>query len=188
MTRQPAAQVGRSKFSRCGLFSKTMQAFLFFLLASVMHSNAFMTRMMAKVNAKGISMAAETTPGVIIGGGRIGDLMYVSNGERDVYLNKRGMDIPNTPGPIYICTRNNDLDEIIEKTPKNKLEDLVFLQNGMLESYLDGKGLGDNTQALVYFAVAKKGDKPIDGKTEVNPEGQSNLPITKQSLFPLIVT
>lgn len=26
-------------------------------------------------------------------------------------------------------------------------------------------------QVLVYFAVAKQGDKPIDGKTDVNPEG-----------------
>lgn len=26
-------------------------------------------------------------------------------------------------------------------------------------------------QVLVYFAVAKKGDPPIDGKTDVNPEG-----------------
>jgi hypothetical protein len=26
-------------------------------------------------------------------------------------------------------------------------------------------------QVLVYFAVAKMGDKPTDGKTDVNPEG-----------------
>lgn len=26
-------------------------------------------------------------------------------------------------------------------------------------------------QVLVYFAVAKKGEAPIDGKTDVNPEG-----------------
>lgn len=26
-------------------------------------------------------------------------------------------------------------------------------------------------QALVYFAVAKKGETPIDGKTDANPEG-----------------
>ena len=26
-------------------------------------------------------------------------------------------------------------------------------------------------QVLVYFAVAKKGDAPTDGKTDVNPEG-----------------
>lgn len=32
-------------------------------------------------------------------------------------------------------------------------------------------GWGDNTQLLVYFAVAAKGDAPTDGKTDVNPEG-----------------
>jgi hypothetical protein len=26
-------------------------------------------------------------------------------------------------------------------------------------------------QVLVYFAVAKLGDQPTDGKTDVNPEG-----------------
>ena len=26
-------------------------------------------------------------------------------------------------------------------------------------------------QALVYFAVSKKGETPIDGKTDANPEG-----------------
>lgn len=156
-----------------------MQLLFLFLVASIFPSNAFLTRVMARTkgthsssNDYCVSMAAETTPGIIIGGGRIGDLLYSSNGEKDVYLNKRGMDIPETTGPIYVCTRNNDLDEIIEKTPKKNLDDLVFLQNGMLESYLDGKDLGDNTQALVYFAVAKKGDAPIDGKTELNPEGK----------------
>jgi hypothetical protein len=51
------------------------------------------------------------------------------------------------------------------------LLDLVFLQNGMLQPWLDSRGLGDNTQVLVYFAVAKLGDAPTDGKTDVNPEG-----------------
>ncbi len=41
----------------------------------------------------------------------------------------------------------------------------------MLQPWLDSKGLGENTQVLVYFAVAKKGDKPTDGKTDLNPEG-----------------
>jgi hypothetical protein len=96
------------------------------------------------------------------------------------------------------------------------------MQNGMLQPWLDAKGLGDNTQVrvggrswfassaadmltalvtrqsaaappshtqtaaavapllaaaaltvqvLVYFAVAKLGDTPVDGKTDVNPEG-----------------
>ena len=47
----------------------------------------------------------------------------------------------------------------------------MFLQNGMLEPWLESKGLAHATQLLVYFAVAKLGDDPIDGKTDVNPEG-----------------
>jgi hypothetical protein len=34
--------------------------------------------------------------------------------------------------------------------------DLVFLQNGMLEPFLAERGLAHCTQALIYFAVAKK--------------------------------
>ena len=49
--------------------------------------------------------------------------------------------------------------------------DLVFIQNGMLQPWLDSNGLGGNTQVLVFFGVAKKGEKPTDGKTDVNPEG-----------------
>lgn len=41
----------------------------------------------------------------------------------------------------------------------------------MLEPYLASKGLQAATQVLVYFAVAKAGDTPTDGKTDVNPEG-----------------
>ena len=47
----------------------------------------------------------------------------------------------------------------------------MFIQNGMLEPWLESKGLASATQLLVYFAVAKLGDDPIDGKTDVNPEG-----------------
>lgn len=49
--------------------------------------------------------------------------------------------------------------------------DLVFFQNGMLDPWLASRGLADATQVLVYFAVAKMGDSPIDGVTDLNPEG-----------------
>lgn len=49
--------------------------------------------------------------------------------------------------------------------------DFVFIQNGMLEPFLESKGLADATIVLVYFAVAKAGDPPLDGKTDLNPEG-----------------
>ncbi|XP_016688864.1 uncharacterized protein [Gossypium hirsutum] len=43
--------------------------------------------------------------------------------------------------------------------------------NGMLEPWLQSKGLNDAEQVLAYFAVAKLGEPPIDGKTDTNPEG-----------------
>jgi ketopantoate reductase len=109
--------------------------------------------------------------GVIVGGGRIGNLLYELNGKKDVLLTDRDSAIPDIEGPIYVATRNNDLDSIIEKTPLSRRENLVFMQNGMLAPYLLKKGLVDNTQCLIYFAVSKKGENPIDGKTELNPEG-----------------
>ena len=86
---------------------------------------------------------------------------------------KRGDPFPSEPavGPIFVCTRNDALEGVIDATPEARRKDLVFLQNGMLQPFLDARGLGDNTQALVYFAVAKLGEAPTDGITDVNPEG-----------------
>lgn len=53
----------------------------------------------------------------------------------------------------------------------NNLADLVFFQNGMLEPWLQNKGLDDADQVLAYFAVSKFGEPPVDGKTDTNPEG-----------------
>lgn len=47
----------------------------------------------------------------------------------------------------------------------------MFFQNGMLEPWLESKGLGDADQVLAYFAVSKLGEAPVDGKTDTNPEG-----------------
>ena len=45
------------------------------------------------------------------------------------------------------------------------------MQNGMLLKFLAEQGLSANTQVLLYLAVAKLGESPIDGITEFNPEG-----------------
>jgi hypothetical protein len=53
---------------------------------------------------------------------------------------------------------------------------LVFVQNGYLESFLQSKGLTANTQALLCFAVSKRGLAPVDGcKTSDSstPQGSS---------------
>lgn len=67
------------------------------------------------------------------------------------------------PGPLIVCTRNDDLAGVIQATPAVRRTDLVFLQNGMIAPLLKDHGLQDNTQALVYFAVSKRGQSPVDG-------------------------
>mmetsp|Transcript_71146 Transcript_71146/g.123405 ORF Transcript_71146/g.123405 Transcript_71146/m.123405 type:complete len:326 (-) Transcript_71146:120-1097(-) len=111
-------------------------------------------------------------PSIIVGGGRIGSLLASIGVDGDAVM-KRGDPFPESPatGPIYVTTRNNDLAGVIESTPEHRRKDLVFMQNGMLGKFLDEKGLADNTQVLLYLAVAKLGDSPIDGITDLNPEG-----------------
>ncbi|KAH7434844.1 hypothetical protein KP509_06G037500 [Ceratopteris richardii] len=56
-------------------------------------------------------------------------------------------------------------------TACSSLRLLIVAKNGMLEPWLERKGIPDATQILVYFAVAKLGDPPIDGKTDTDPDG-----------------
>ena len=111
-------------------------------------------------------------PSIVVGGGRIGSMLSSLGGEGDVLL-RRDEPFPEAPatGPIYVTTRNDDLEGVIEKTPDARRKDLVFMQNGMLGSFLESKGLADNTQVLLYLAVAKLGEPPIDGITDLNPDG-----------------
>eukprot|EP00208_Stichococcus_sp_RCC1054_P003526 CAMPEP_0206148900 /NCGR_PEP_ID=MMETSP1473-20131121/37492_1 /ASSEMBLY_ACC=CAM_ASM_001109 /TAXON_ID=1461547 /ORGANISM="Stichococcus sp, Strain RCC1054" /LENGTH=389 /DNA_ID=CAMNT_0053546333 /DNA_START=329 /DNA_END=1499 /DNA_ORIENTATION=+ len=102
-------------------------------------------------------------PFTLIGEGRIGGAIYDMGGCQD-FIVKRGKPVEGPPGPIIVCTRNDQLQNVVDATPEHRREDLVFIQNGMLQPWLDERGLGNNTQVLVYFAVAVKGESPIDGK------------------------
>ena len=119
-----------------------------------------------------MSSKTSVAPAIIIGGGRVGQALREMGPEGDVVV-RRGEAFPSEPssGPIFVATRNDVLEDVIANTPANRREDLVFMQNGMLQTFLDAQGLGANTQALIYFAVAKAGDAPTDGVTELNPEG-----------------
>lgn len=116
------------------------------------------------------SAATEMVPFTIIGAGRVGQALSQMSGGKDTVI-RRNQPIQGPPGPIIATTRNDDLETVVSSCPADRRKDLVFIQNGMLQPWLDAKGLGDNTQVLVYFAVAKLGDAPTDGKTELNPEG-----------------
>ncbi|CAO2842050.1 unnamed protein product [Amaranthus hypochondriacus] len=124
-------------------------------------------------------MAADTStitkvnvvPAIIVGGGRVGKALQ-DMGNGDDLLIKRGEPIPvDFAGPILVCTRNDDLEAVLQATPQSRWNDLVFFQNGMLEPWFQSKGLCDADQVLAYFAVSKLGEPPIDGKTDTNPEG-----------------
>ncbi|KAF9686289.1 hypothetical protein SADUNF_Sadunf03G0143400 [Salix dunnii] len=122
--------------------------------------------------------AAKVAPAVIVGGGRVGRALQEMGSGQDLLV-KRGDPVPlDFEGPILVCTRNDDLEAVLEVTPKSRwsvdvdnLADLVFFQNGMLEPWFQSKGLGEADQVLAYFAVSKLGEPPIDGKTDTNPEG-----------------
>jgi hypothetical protein len=108
-------------------------------------------------------------PAEIIGAGRIGGLLAEPG--QCVVLGREDSIDAQGKGPILITTRNDALEGIVEKCPENRRKDLVFMQNGYLDKFLESKGLLDNTQVLLYLAVTAKGVDPIDGVTTVNPEG-----------------
>eukprot|EP00440_Ansanella_granifera_P050672 gb/GFBE01054921.1/.p1 GENE.gb/GFBE01054921.1/~~gb/GFBE01054921.1/.p1 ORF type:complete len:367 (+),score=59.85 gb/GFBE01054921.1/:1-1101(+) len=118
----------------------------------------------------------EYPPAVIIGGGRLGEAFANMGLGQDIIV-RRGDPFPaDAPeGPIYVCTRNDDLKGVISMVPESRRDDLVFVQNGALLPFLQEE-LGPTspvTVLLVYFAVAKKGEPPLDGKTDTDPRGLS---------------
>ncbi|CAJ1974795.1 unnamed protein product [Sphenostylis stenocarpa] len=127
-----------------------------------------------KVSASATTVTASATkvaPAVIVGGGRVGQALQDMGSGQDLLV-RRGETVPlNFEGPILVCTRNDDLEAVLQSTPSSRWDDLVFFQNGMLEPWLQSKGLGDANQVLAYFAVSKLGEPPIDGITDTNPEG-----------------
>ncbi|MFT5586718.1 MAG: ketopantoate reductase [Cognaticolwellia sp.] len=97
----------------------------------------------------------------IIGAGRVGLALAKIASTRP---HARGQSWSKAqPGPLIVCTRNDDLAGVIQATPAARRTDLVFIQNGMIEPLLKDHGLLQNTQALVYFAVSAKGQDPVDG-------------------------
>ncbi|PQQ17480.1 uncharacterized protein Pyn_12438 [Prunus yedoensis var. nudiflora] len=69
-----------------------------------------------------ITMASTTktkvVPAVIVGGGRVGRALE-DMGNGDDLLVKRGDPVPlDFKGPILVCTRNDDLEAVLEAIPR----------------------------------------------------------------------
>ena len=128
------------------------------------------TRMYESVVDTTITNTITLPTAEIIGNGRIGSLL-ASAGNCKVLGRNDVIDPSNEGHPIFIATRNDALDAIVDHCPVNRRNDLVFLQNGYLDDFLSSKGLIRNTQVLLYLSVPSKGAEPIDGVTSYNPEG-----------------
>ena len=98
---------------------------------------------------------------IIIGAGRVGTAL--ASFTKRSRLVRRGESLPTAAGPIIVCTRNDSLAEVLSLVPLNRREDLIFVQNGMIHSWLQDHSLSSCTQALLYFAVSKRGEAPVDG-------------------------
>ncbi|GFZ11890.1 hypothetical protein Acr_23g0002750 [Actinidia rufa] len=79
-----------------------------------------------------MAAATKVVPAVIVGGGRVGKAMQ-EMGNGDDLLVKRGDSVPlDFAGPILVCTRNDDLEAVLESTPKSRWDDLQSLVNLLL--------------------------------------------------------
>jgi hypothetical protein len=118
-------------------------------------------------------LVATTTPpfAEIIGSGRIGELLASAGACTVLRRGGDAIDIAHQGCPVIIATRNDALEGIVAACPPERRADLVFVQNGYLDSFLEQHQLSDNTQALLYLSVPAKGVAPVDGVTRVNPDG-----------------
>jgi hypothetical protein len=153
-------------------YASTAAAAILALLAGLYTSaEAFQPKFISQRSLMQTHLSSAKSKTIVIGGGRIGSL--ISDGASLLGRNdsiSSSIDADGD-GPIYIATRNDVLESIVDECPLNRRKDLVFLQNGYLEEFLLRKDLGENTQALLYLSVASKGAIPVDGITSFNPEG-----------------
>ena len=113
-------------------------------------------------------VASVDTPSVIVGGGRVGEMLRGAGGGDDGVVG-RGGQIPEMHEglesfPVYVCVPTSELENVIRSCPQSKLDDLVFVQDGMIEPILKKYALcgNENTQMLPYFTLFSKGGRPQD--------------------------
>jgi ketopantoate reductase len=100
---------------------------------------------------------------ILIGAGRIGTALHDAAVARDLpatlVTRDAGWDaLEGPPGdPVMVCTRNDDLPEVIARVPRFRRRDLCFVQNGMIGDLLARHHLADATRGLLFFAVPHKG-------------------------------
>lgn len=106
---------------------------------------------------------------LIIGAGRVGHALKRLADEVDepctLVTRTEGWDlVAGPPGtPILVAVRADDLDAVLDRVPEHRLEDLVFVQNGMIGPLLTRRGLQQCTRGLLFFAAGQPGTDPDIG-------------------------
>lgn len=101
----------------------------------------------------------------VVGAGRIGGMMADLarlRGEEVEVVGRSG-EIAGEEGPILVCTRNDDLADVVARTAPSRRGDLVLLQNGVLAPWARAQGLPSPTIGVLYVAVDRKGATPVPG-------------------------
>ena len=101
---------------------------------------------------------------IVIGAGRIGQALHDASRAMDIDCDLVSRDegwdsLAGSPGePVVVAVRNDDLEDVLDRVPRRRRNDLVFVQNGALGPWLRERNLGSCTRGLLYYAVAKRGD------------------------------
>lgn len=95
---------------------------------------------------------------IVLGQGRVGGALVARARQRGVEVQPVGREgsVPDT-GPILVCTRADDLDAVVARVAPERRADLVFVQNGMLRTWLAERGVTGATRGLLFLAVPARG-------------------------------
>ncbi|MFT7521205.1 MAG: ketopantoate reductase [Kiritimatiellia bacterium] len=108
---------------------------------------------------------------VIIGAGRVGTALQLAAESHDMpcalVSRTEGWEALGGPpgGPVMLATRNDDLDSVVERIPPHRQADLVFVQNGMLQPWVRGRGLQGCTRGLLFFAATARNEPHQPGQS-----------------------
>lgn len=99
---------------------------------------------------------------IVLGMGRVGGALVARARARGVEVaavDRRSGDeaLSHHAGPILVCTRNDDLDDVLRRVPERRHSELVLVQNGMLRDWVAARGLAETTRGLLFFAVSSRG-------------------------------
>lgn len=90
-------------------------------------SRAFSAKLSVSAMASAVKSPTKVVPAVIVGGGRVGRALQDMGSGEDLLV-ERGDPVPlDFEGPILVCTRNDDLDSVLEATPRSRWSGNYFL-------------------------------------------------------------